>query len=190
MKRLAIGLVLGVLSLALTMSPARAAGSPQDAPALSVADQAFLAALAMSGASVSGTRARNPIQGKSVCFRHGDLWKLPAHQLQQQRLWRSLQWDGSELLARCARSVTCNGVTTQWSERLHELPHVRAAVRGRLRLLPADRPVRSSQVYLQAHQRPLHLARSADSLPVGRGFVPARQGPAPPSRPPSPHPLC
>jgi hypothetical protein len=66
MKKMVLGLYLALATLGFLMSPATAAASPpQAAPALSAADQAFLATLATAPAPVPA--AKRPILGKALC---------------------------------------------------------------------------------------------------------------------------
>ncbi|HEV7505468.1 MAG TPA: hypothetical protein VGS07_11190 [Thermoanaerobaculia bacterium] len=71
MKKMVLGLSLSLSALALIMSPAMAAASPpQGAPVLSVADQDFLASLAIVPAGIPAPElaAKRPAIGKkSAC---------------------------------------------------------------------------------------------------------------------------
>jgi len=69
MKKLVLGLFLALAALAFLVSPATAASSPQAAPVLSVADQVFVASLAVqvgTPAPVLATK-HHPIGQKSFC---------------------------------------------------------------------------------------------------------------------------
>lgn len=72
MKKSSLGLFLVCAALAFLISPARAADSPRAAPAMSAADRAFFASLAVArGAASPVPAARRPPTGsggqKSLC---------------------------------------------------------------------------------------------------------------------------
>ena len=65
MKKMVLGLSLSLAALAFLMPPPMAAAAPQGVPALSLADQAFLASLAVPAANPAAKRPQ--IGAKSLC---------------------------------------------------------------------------------------------------------------------------
>jgi hypothetical protein len=72
MKKMVLGLSLSLAALGFLMSPPLALAAPQAVPALSLADQAFLASLAVPAANPTAKRPQ--IGAKSLCSATANCW--------------------------------------------------------------------------------------------------------------------
>jgi hypothetical protein len=114
MKKMLFGLSLSVAALALLVSPAMAASSPQAAPALSAADQAFLASLAApAGTPAPELVAKRPRIGtKSLCTATANCWNGGTVSCSGNNSTTSCTAVDGNCSVGERGHVTCDGVTT------------------------------------------------------------------------------
>jgi len=115
MKRLAIGLVLGVLRVsALTMSPARGRRLPAGRTGAERRGSGVPRRSRDVRGSVSGTRGQGTqSKGNPSAPPRRPVGSSPPISCSSNVSGAHCSGTDQKLLARCARVVTCNGVTTQ-----------------------------------------------------------------------------
>jgi hypothetical protein len=112
MKKMVLGLSLSLAALGFLMSPPLALAAPPGVPALSLADQAFLASLAVPAATPAAKRPQ--VGAKSLCSATANCWN-----------GGTVSCSGNSSTTSCSAvdgscpgepgHVTCDGVTTTCS---------------------------------------------------------------------------